>query len=71
VKRPSVCRVASFGRSCGGFAAERRACGREISTAAGTRQWPALSSECGQCHVDGGRRMLNTADVVDWSLLAL
>jgi len=50
----------------GGRYRQRRAPG---SGSAAAR--PALSSEYGQCHVDGGRRMLNTADVVDWSLLAL
>jgi len=42
--------------ACGGFAAERHTRKRYRSTAPGARQQqrrsPALSSKCGQCHVD-------------------
>jgi len=42
--------------ACGGFAAERRTHKRYRSTAPGAQQQqrrsPALSSKCGQCHVD-------------------
>jgi len=71
--RRSVCpSVPPFARSCGGFAAERRAGRRYRSTAAavgrpaaiapqnGAQQQIALSSKCEQCHVVSRRRKLNT-----------
>ena len=61
----SVClSVPSFARRCGGFAAERRAGRRYRSTAASAQQQrrhsTALSSKCGQCHVDNQGMMLDT-----------
>ena len=63
--RLSVClSVPSFARRCGGFAAERRAGRRYRSTAASAQQQrrhsTALSSKCGQCHVDNRGMMLDT-----------
>ena len=47
--------------ACGSFAAERRA-GRiyRSQRSAATRRSTALSSKCGQCHVDSRGRRLNT-----------
>jgi len=66
VRCPSVCPSVSLSHqsnaaaACGGFAAERRTRKRYRSTAPGARQQErrspgrstALSSKCGQCHVD-------------------
>jgi len=55
VERPSVCpsRRSTAAAACGGFAAERS---RDIDR----QRTTALSSKCGQCHVDSRGMRLNT-----------
>ena len=69
--------VPSIDSSSGGFAAERRANRRYRSTAAGAgaqeqrRRSTALSSECGQCHVDSRGMRLNAHLLVKQKIKAI
>jgi len=69
--RLSVCLSHQSTAACGGFAAEHPA-GRRYRSIAGAcvqqqrRRGTALSSKCGQCHVDSRGRRLNTDLLQRW-----